>query len=71
MKWHSRVRTSSFPQHGYQVRTCVLGTDEGHLISVRFETDESTFSVHGLPGVRMEGVEPEVKSQYKSCCLLH
>lgn len=71
MKWHSRVRTSSFPQRGYQVCTCVLGTDEGHLISVRFEADESTFSVHGLPSVRMKGVEPEGKSEYKSCCLLH
>lgn len=71
MKWHSRVRTSSSPQCGYQVCTCVLGTDEGHLISVRLEADESTFSVHGLPGVRMEGIEPEGKAEYKSCCLLH
>lgn len=66
IKWPSKVSTSSFPQCGYQVCTCVLGTDEGHLISVRFEADESTFPVHGLPGIRMEGVEPEGKSEHKS-----
>lgn len=51
--------------------TCVLGTDEGHLISVRFEADESTFSVHGLPGVWMESIEPEGISEYKGCWWLH
>lgn len=51
-------------------RTCVLGADEGHLISVGFEADESTFSVHGFPGVRMEGVEPEGESENKRV-LLH
>lgn len=51
--------------------TCVLGTDEGHLIGVRFEADESTLPVHGLPGIRMEGVETEGKSQHKSRCVWH
>lgn len=56
---------SSLPQRG---STCVLGADEGHLISVRFEADESTFSVHWFPGVRMEGIESEGRSEYQSCC---
>lgn len=47
------------------VCTCVLGTDEGHLVSVRFEADESTLPVHGLPGIRVEGVEPEGKAEHK------
>lgn len=64
MKCPSRVRTCSLPQCGYEVCTCVLGTDEGHLIGVGFEADESTFPVHGLPGVRMEGVEPEGESEH-------
>lgn len=66
MQWPSRLRSSSFTQCGYQVCTCVLGTDEGHLVSVRFEADESTFPVHGLPGIRVEGIEPEGKSEHKS-----
>lgn len=38
--------------------TCVLRTDEGHLVGVRLQADEAAFPVHRLPRVRVEGVEP-------------
>lgn len=49
--------------------TCVLGADEGHLVGVGLQADEATLPVHGLVGVRMEGVEPgrvmrQVKPRY-------
>lgn len=38
--------------------TCVLGADKGHLVGVGFQPDEATLPVHGLPCVRVEGIEP-------------
>lgn len=61
-------------------RTCVLGTDKGHLVGVRLEADEATLSVHWFVCVWMEGVEPgreirDVKQTqdlkglpHKTCC---